>query len=53
MFRVHASREFELVFGAEREEQDGTGEFRSQAVWLEVEQEGRMETEKESSTGAL
>lgn len=27
-FRVHASREFKLVFGAEREEQDGTGEFR-------------------------
>lgn len=26
--RVHASRELELVFGKEREEQDGTGEFR-------------------------
>ena len=26
--RVHASRELELVFGMEREEQDGTGEFR-------------------------
>lgn len=28
MSRVHASRELELVFGKEREEQDGTEEFR-------------------------
>ena len=28
MSRVHASGELELVFGKEREEQDGTEEFR-------------------------
>ena len=51
--RVHASRELELVFGMEREEQDAMGEFRVTAMWLEVGQVGGMEAEKESSKGAL
>lgn len=51
--RVHASRELELVFGMEREEQDGTESLESQAMWLEVGQAGGMEAEEESSKGAL
>lgn len=44
--RVHASRELELVFGMEREEQDGTESLESQAMWLEVGQAGGMEAEE-------